>query len=198
MVVRVEKASLADVKDGEFIGSGAMPQPDGTQKAVEVHIFAESMRGTGEGFRRWTAAGSTMTNGTAGATVTGVSGPVITVKYKGGEQKIVVSPDTPIVKYVIGDAGDLKPGAARGDCGPQAARRQLQRQPHQRWARRRLPAVTFWTASAGCNGLLSFDMDQEIPRSNSTPRLYVRGLVGTATCFSGSAIATAKLRESVP
>ena len=112
LVVRVEKASLADIKDGEFIGSGAMPQPDGTQKAVEVHIFAESMRGTGEGFGPWTQPGSTMTNGTVGgATVTGVSGPVITVKYKGGEQKIVVPPGTPIVKYVIGGAGDLKPGA---------------------------------------------------------------------------------------
>jgi Cu/Ag efflux protein CusF len=111
MVVRVEKATLADVKDGDFIGSGAMPQPDGTQKAIEVHIFAEAMRGTGEGFRPWTQPGSTMTNGTVGATVTGVSGQVITVKYKGGEQKIVVAPDTPIVKYVIGDLGDLKPGA---------------------------------------------------------------------------------------
>ena len=110
MVVRVEKASLADVKDGDYIGSGAMPQPDGTQKAVEVHIFAESMRGTGEGFRPWTRPGSTMTNGTVGATVTGVSGPVITVKYKGGEQKIVVPPGIPIVKYVIGDVSDLKPG----------------------------------------------------------------------------------------
>ena len=110
MVVRIEKASLADVKDGDYIGSGAMPQPDGTQKAVEVHIFAELMRGTGEGFRPWTRPGSTMTNGTVGATVTGVSGPVITVKYKGGEQKIVVPPGTPIVKYVIGDVSDLKPG----------------------------------------------------------------------------------------
>jgi len=111
MVVRVEKASLADIKDGAFIGSGAMPQPDGTQKAEEVHIFAESMRGTGEGFRPWIHPGSTMTNGTVGATVTGVSGPVITVTYKGGEQKIVVPPGTPIVKYVIGGVGDLKPGA---------------------------------------------------------------------------------------
>lgn len=111
LVVRVEKASLADIKDGAFIGSGAMPQPDGTQRAVEVHIFAESMRGTGEGFRPWTQPGSTMTNGTVGATVTAVSGPVITVKYKGGEQKIVVPPGTPIVKYVIGGVGDLKPGA---------------------------------------------------------------------------------------
>ena len=111
MVVRVEKATLADIKDGDFIGSGAMPQPDGTQKAIEVHIFAEAMRGTGEGFRPWTQPGSTMTNGTVGATVTGVSGPVITVKYKGGEQKIVVPPGTPIVKYVIGDMSALKPGA---------------------------------------------------------------------------------------
>jgi len=111
MVVRVEKASLADIKDGDYIGSGAMPQPDGTQKAVEVHIFAEAMRGTGEGFRPWTQPGSTMTNGTVGATVTGVSGQVVTVKYKGGEQKIVVPPGTPIVKYVIGDVGDLKPSA---------------------------------------------------------------------------------------
>ncbi len=111
MVVRVEKATLADVKDGEFIGSGAMPQPDGTQKALEVHIFPEAMRGTGEGFRPWTQPGSTMTNGTVGATVTAVSGPVITVKYKGGEQKIVVPPGTPIAKFEIGNAGDLKPGA---------------------------------------------------------------------------------------
>ena len=111
MVVRVEKASLGDVKAGDFIGSGAMPQPDGTQKAVEVHIFPEAMRGTGEGFRPWTQPGSTMTNGTVGATVTVVSAPVITVKYKGGEQKIVVPPGTPIVKYAIGEIGDLKPGA---------------------------------------------------------------------------------------
>ena len=111
VVVRVEKASLADIKDGDFIGSGAMPQPDGTQKAVEVHIFAESMRGTGEGFGPWTQPGSTMTNGTVGATVTGVSGPVITVKYKGGEQKIVVPAGTPIVKYVIGGIGDITSGA---------------------------------------------------------------------------------------
>ena len=133
MVVRVEKASLADIKDGEFIGSGAMPQPDGTQKAVEVHIFAEAMRGTGEGFRPWTQPGSTMTNGTVGATVTGVSGQVITVKYKGGEQKIVVPPGTPIVN----DRRAWRPHTRRkvqGDGGVQASRRRLQRQPHQRRA----------------------------------------------------------------
>jgi hypothetical protein len=113
LVVEVVKASMADIKDGDFIGSGAMPQPDGSQKAIEVHIFAESMRGTGEGFRPWDGApNSTMTNGTVGATVTGVSGPVVTVKYKDGEKKIIVGPDVPIVRYVVGDKGALKPGAA--------------------------------------------------------------------------------------
>src|SRR6202035_2373496 len=104
LVVAVVKASLADIKDGDFIGSGAMPQPDGSQKAIEVHIFAESMRGTGEGFRPWDGApNSTMTNGTVGNTVTGVDAPVITVKYKDGEQKIIVAPNVPIVRYEVAD-----------------------------------------------------------------------------------------------
>jgi hypothetical protein len=113
LVVEVVKASLADIKDGAFIGSGAMPQPDGSQKAIEVHIFAESMRGTGEGFRPWDGApNSTMTNGTVGTTVTSVDGPVITVKYKDGDKKIVVTPDVPIVRYEIGDMSAVKPGVA--------------------------------------------------------------------------------------
>jgi hypothetical protein len=113
LVVGVAKASLADIKDGDFIGSGAMPQPDGSQKAIEVHIFAESMRGTGEGFRTWDGApNSTMTNGTVGTTVTGVDGPVITVKYKDGEKKITVTPDVPIVRFEVADMTAIKPGAA--------------------------------------------------------------------------------------
>lgn len=113
LVVAVVKASLADIKDGDFIGSGAMPQPDGSQKAIEVHIFAESMRGTGEGFRPWDGApNSTMTNGTAGSAVTGVDGPVVTVKYKDGEKKIIVTPDVPIVRYEIADMSAVKPGVA--------------------------------------------------------------------------------------
>jgi hypothetical protein len=113
LVVAVNKASLAEIKEGAFIGSGAMPQADGTQKALEVHIFAESQRGTGEGHRPWDGApNSTMTNGTVGASVTGVDGPVITVKYKDGEKKIVVPPGVPIMRYEIGNAGDLKPGAS--------------------------------------------------------------------------------------
>ena len=110
MVVEAVKASLSDIKPGDFIGSGAMPQPDGTQKAVEVHIFPEALRGTGEGFRPWTRPGSTMTNGTVGEDVTGVNGHVITVKYKGGEQKIVVGPSVPIVKQEIADLSAVKPG----------------------------------------------------------------------------------------
>jgi hypothetical protein len=112
-VVSVVKATLADIKEGSFIGSGAMPQADGSQKALEVHIFAESQRGTGEGHRPWDGApNSTMTNGTAGTAVTGVDGPTITVKYKDGEKKIVVGPDVPIVRYEIGTTSELKPGAA--------------------------------------------------------------------------------------
>jgi len=112
-VVAVVKASLSDIKPGSFIGSGAMPQPDGSQKAIEVHIFPESMRGTGEGFHPWNhGPTSTMTNGTVGATVTGVNGPLLTVKYKDGEQKIIVSADVPIVRYEIADLSAIRPGAA--------------------------------------------------------------------------------------
>ena len=112
-IVAVVKASMADIKENTFLGSAAMPQPDGTQKALEVHIFPEAMRGTGEGHRPYTTPGSTMTNGTsAGATVTGVDGSVMKVKYKDGEKTIVIPPNTPIVRYEIGSAADLKPGAA--------------------------------------------------------------------------------------
>ena len=109
----IVKASEADLKPGTFVGSGALPGPDGSLRAVEVHIFPEAMRGTGEGHRPWDGApNSTMTNGTVGgAVVTGVEGGVITVKYKDGEKKIVVPPGTPIVRYEIGTKADLKIGA---------------------------------------------------------------------------------------
>ena len=111
-VVGVEKASLSDIKQGSYLGSAAMPQPDGSQKALEVHIFPESMRGTGEGHRPYAPVPqSTMTYGTVDQTVTAVDGPAITVKYRDGEKKIIVPPGIPIVKYVIGDKSDLKPGA---------------------------------------------------------------------------------------
>ncbi len=119
VIVGAYKGSVADIKQGSYIGSGALPQPDGTQKAVEVHIFAESQRGTGDGHRaNWdgsaygVTSGGTMTNGEAGQAVSGVDGPVITVKYKDGEKKIVVGPTVPIVRYEVGDKSDLKPGVA--------------------------------------------------------------------------------------
>lgn len=113
LVVAVVKASLADIKEGTYLGSAAMPQPDGSQKALEVHIFPEQMRGTGEGHRPYAPVpNSTMTNGTAaGATVTGVEGATITVKYRDGEKRITVPPQAPIVRYEIGGEADLKPGA---------------------------------------------------------------------------------------
>ena len=113
MVIAVVKASMADIKEGTFIGSAAVPQPDGTQKAVEVHIFPEQMRGTGEGHRPFAPVPSgTMTNGSAtGPKVTSVDGSTIVVKYSGGEKKIVVTPNTPILRYEIGSKADLRPGA---------------------------------------------------------------------------------------
>ena len=113
-VVGVEKASMSDITPGSFVGSAAMPQPDGSQKALEVHIFPESMRGTGEGHRPYEPVpNSTMTNGTVGGNaVSAVDGHSITLKYRDGEKKIIVPPDVPIVRYVIGDRSDLKPGAA--------------------------------------------------------------------------------------
>jgi hypothetical protein len=112
-IVAVVKASMADIKEGTFLGSAAMPQADGSQKALEVHIFPEQMRGTGEGHRPYDPVpNSTMTNGAAsGATVTGVEGATMTVKYKGGEKKIVIPPNVPIVRYEIGSKADLRPGA---------------------------------------------------------------------------------------
>jgi hypothetical protein len=112
-IVAVVKASMADIKENTFLGSAAMPQPDGTQKALEVHIFPESMRGTGEGHRPYAPVkGSTMTNGAAGGAVIGVDGATMKVKYKDGEKTILVPAGTPILRYEIGSAADLKPGAA--------------------------------------------------------------------------------------
>ena len=112
-IVAVVKASMADIREGTYLGSAALPQPDGSQKALEVHIFPEQMRGTGEGHRPYAPVpNSTMTNGSAaGATVAGVDGPAILLKYKDGEKKIVVPPDAPVLRYEIGGKGDLKAGA---------------------------------------------------------------------------------------
>jgi hypothetical protein len=111
LFVAIVKSTMADIKPGMFVGSTGMTQPDGSQKAIEVHIFPESMRGTGEGHYDWDLKPqSKMTNANVEQTVAGVDGQVLSVKYKDGEKKILVTPDTAIVTYVTGDRSDLKPG----------------------------------------------------------------------------------------
>jgi hypothetical protein len=115
-VMGMEKATLADIKPNSYIGVTADPQPDGSQKAIAIHIFTEQQRGTGEGHRPWDLRpGTTMTNAAVETTVAGVEGQVITVKYKmgerTGEQKVVVPPGIPIVAYAPGDKSELKAGA---------------------------------------------------------------------------------------
>jgi len=120
-VVALVKASLADIKPNSFVGSTAMPQPDGTWKAVEVHIFPEEMRGTGEGDRPYDyRPQSTMTNGTVNGlaktttsgTVANEEGTTLTLNYKDGSKKIDVTAQTVIVSYVPGTREELKPGAS--------------------------------------------------------------------------------------
>jgi hypothetical protein len=111
-VVGVTRISLADIKVGSFIGATTVPGPGGENDAVEVHVFPESMRGTGEGSRPWDLRpNSSMTNATVADSVAGNDGHTLTVKYKGGEKKVVVSPDTPVVTYVSGDKSELTAGA---------------------------------------------------------------------------------------
>jgi hypothetical protein len=111
-IAAVVKASLTDIKQGLFVGVTAMPQADGSLSALEVHIFPEAMRGTGEGHYSWDLRPkSTMTNANVDQVVTAVDGQTLTLKYKDGEKKIFVAADTPIVAYVRGDINDLKPSA---------------------------------------------------------------------------------------
>lgn len=111
-VVALIKASLADIKQGSYVGVAGMPQPDGSQKALEVHIFPEAMRGVGDGHRGWDLqASSTMTNGNVEQTTASSDGQVLTLKYKEGEKKIVVPQGIPIVVYTPGEVSELKAGA---------------------------------------------------------------------------------------
>jgi len=111
-VTAVVPAKLSEVMPGSFIGTAADTQPDGTLVAKEVHIFPESMRGSGEGHRGFDLGPkSTMTNGTVGQEVKGTSGNTLTVAYKGGEKSIVVPPDAPVVMFAPGDRAMLVRGA---------------------------------------------------------------------------------------
>lgn len=122
-ITAMVKASLADIKQGSFIGVTAMPQPDGSQKAIGLHIFMDSQRGVVPArFSPWDREpGSTMTNADVESTVASVDGQTIMVKYSDGEKKIIVPPDTPVVRFVPGNASDLKPGAKMIIIGAQKA-----------------------------------------------------------------------------
>ena len=110
------KASLADIKPNSYIGVTSEPAGNGVEKAIAIHIFLESMRGTGEGQRAWDLRpGTNMTNAAVETTAGGVNGQELTVKYKMGdrtaEQKVLVPPETPIVTYAPAEPGELKAGA---------------------------------------------------------------------------------------
>jgi len=111
LVNEVIKASLGDVKANSYIAVTGMPQPDGGQKAVSLFIFPEAQRGLAEGHRPWDfQPNSTMTNATVDSQIAGVDGPILTVKYKDGEKKILVTQATEITTVTKKSAADLKPG----------------------------------------------------------------------------------------
>ena len=112
-VFGVEKRTVADIKPGDYLASGGVKGTDGKIHAVEVRIFPESLRGTGEGQRPWDVKpDGVMTNATVGTVSQSPEGGVIRVKYKGGESEYTVGPEVPVLAYVAGDRSLLKPGAA--------------------------------------------------------------------------------------
>jgi hypothetical protein len=116
-ITTVLKATVADIKPGDYIGSGAVPQADGSQKAIEVHIFARPQADGGHHYAGWYGApNGTMTNGFAQPVVVGAGrseggDPSFVVKYPEGEKTIVVPASAHIARYVVGSKDDLKPGA---------------------------------------------------------------------------------------
>lgn len=105
------KASAADIKPNSYIGVTSLPQADGTLKALAIHFFPEDARGRAEGHRAWDLQPqSMMTNATVETVVAATNGEVITVKYKDGEKKVMITPQTSIVRMVPGQAADVKAG----------------------------------------------------------------------------------------
>jgi hypothetical protein len=111
-VLAVVKSSMADIKTGTFIGTATVPQPDSSLRSLEVVVFPDALRGFAEGHYPWDLGPSSMmTNATVANAVQGVDGQTITVTYKGGEKKIVVPSDVPVVALVPAAKGDITPGA---------------------------------------------------------------------------------------
>ena len=111
-VTAITPSTLAGVKPGSYVGTAAVPQPDGTLRALELQVFPESMRGVGEGTRPWDlGAQSSMTNGTVGGQVEGSDGRSLTIKYGNGEKRVFVPANVPVVTYEPGSRAMLTPGA---------------------------------------------------------------------------------------
>lgn len=111
-IVGAVPAQAADIKPGTYVGVTNEPNADGTASAVEVHIFPEAARGTGEGERPWDKTKtSKMTNGAAGRRISAVDGDKLEITYKGGTSTIILKPGTQIMAYTPGSPADLKPGA---------------------------------------------------------------------------------------
>ncbi|WP_088344534.1 MULTISPECIES: hypothetical protein [Rhodomicrobium] len=112
-VAGVVRASLADIKPGDFVGIASLPKSSGGDGALEVLIFPPAMKGTNEGSYGWDLQpNSTMTNGSVANAVKDVDGHTVTVTYKGGEKKINVPEGTPVVTFAAATPADLKAGAA--------------------------------------------------------------------------------------
>ena len=108
----VKKASLSDIKPNVYVGSAAVKLRNGLYRALEVHIFPASKRGVGEGSRAWDLAPhSMMTNAPVTGIVKNANGRILTLTYPGGQKKILVGPDTPVVAEAKATHVDVKPGA---------------------------------------------------------------------------------------
>ena len=111
-VAALVKASLADIKEDTFLGIGGLPQPDGSVKAYSIHIFLPAQRGKiADRTGPWDGMpGGSMTNAYVQSIVAAKDGNTLSVKYKDGEKKILVTPETSIVAVAAGDKSELKPG----------------------------------------------------------------------------------------
>jgi hypothetical protein len=112
VVMGITKGSVSDVQTGKFVGTTTVGERDGALVALEIHIFPENMRGTGEGHRDWDLRpNSKMTNANVADVKAMGADRVMTVNYKGGEKKVLITADTVVVGYAPTDRSQLKPGA---------------------------------------------------------------------------------------